>query len=292
MKTEFIGSQQAHGRGNPWKAHSSLARVYMPRPSQNNFCLLLQTDVQPCRRQTRCWGSRRTGSKNFQADVWERTWERQEVRCPWSVTGTHPGRELQVLSPASFLWSRTGIYCCYPLLVQLPPATTVHKRPRPHQDPQIPPMLLWSRWPNGSAHCCLQVCHFCTTGPGRLSNSRQAHRSQGILGTPTLKTGARHILELLPFLPQLPPIPFLVFADNTCSDKKGNFHSDSLNNVSLNWLWFHRAYLLLSLLSFWNISTREVVYVRIVNFTSTHAKSRRLVFALMGQLRSPSDVNN
>lgn len=39
-----------------------------------------------------------------------------EVRRPQCITGTQPGKELQLLDPASFLCSRMGIYCCYPLL--------------------------------------------------------------------------------------------------------------------------------------------------------------------------------
>lgn len=119
-------------------------------------------------------GSCGIGTKNFLVDVWERMWDRQR----WIVLILASSCNILYLILSCALG--TGIYCSYSLLVQLSLPTTVHKRPRPHQDPKLPPILLCSRRPESSAQGYLWLCHFCTTWAGRLPNSQHTHTSQGI----------------------------------------------------------------------------------------------------------------
>lgn len=80
-------------------------------------------------------------------------------------------QELQILSPASFLCPGTGIYCYYPLLIQLLLVIRDAREAKASSSPfPSSPILPWSRWPNSSAHCCGQACCFCATSPGWLSN--------------------------------------------------------------------------------------------------------------------------
>lgn len=119
-------------------------------------------------------GSCGIGTKIFLVRVWERIWDRQR----WIVLILTSSCNILYLLLSCPLG--TGIYCSYFLLVQLSLVTMVHKRPRPHQDPKLSPILLCSRRPKSSAQGCLWVCHYCTSRAGRLANSQHTNTSQGI----------------------------------------------------------------------------------------------------------------
>lgn len=119
-------------------------------------------------------GSCGIGTKFFLVDFWERMWDRQR----WIVLILASSCNILYLLLSCALG--TGIYCSYSPLVQLSLETTVCKRPRPHEDPKLHPILLCSRKPKSSAQDCLWVCHFCITRTGRLPNSQHTHTSQGI----------------------------------------------------------------------------------------------------------------
>lgn len=115
-------------------------------------------------------GSCGIGTKNFQVDVWERMWHRQR----WIFLILASSCNILYLPLSCVLG--TGICCSYSLLVQLSLATMVHKRPRPHQVPKLPPILLCRRPESSAQGCCGSV----TSAP------------PGLAGCPTASTPTHH----------------------------------------------------------------------------------------------------